>query len=127
MDSKSVASITILILSLNIFFFTTLSSAQAPTVSPSPPPVCPNFRRCASLFSELEFGEVPRPKYCCQFLADLTDADAIACLSRLVEVDGYTIPLEEILRVCGRNIPNLAPPPSTPSPTPTVPPTPPLM
>ncbi|KAK2448051.1 Bifunctional inhibitor/lipid-transfer protein/seed storage 2S albumin superfamily protein [Trifolium repens] len=112
MGSKSVASITILILSLNIFFFTTLSSAQAPTVSPSPPPICPNLRVCANLLNDLANVEVgsPQSEPCCSLIAGLADADADVCLRALVKAAGINIniPVTEILRVCERNIaPNL--------------------
>ncbi|PNX95741.1 proline-rich protein [Trifolium pratense] len=125
MGSNSAASITILILSLSIFFFTTLSSAQAPTVSPSSPPspplppppppqICPNLRICASLlndFARVVVGS-PQSEPCCSLIAGLADVDAVVCLCAAVRANvggiNINIPVKEILRVCERNAPNLA-------------------
>ncbi|XP_058726640.1 pEARLI1-like lipid transfer protein 3 [Vicia villosa] len=111
MNSKDVATITFLVLSLNIFFLTTLSSAQAPTVSPLLN--CPNdLHVCAALLQDLVtiVAGSPQSKPCCSLIADLVDLDAALCLCTSIKANvlgiNLDIPLKVVLDVCGRTTPN---------------------
>ncbi|CAK8531261.1 unnamed protein product [Lathyrus sativus] len=111
MNSKSVATITFLALSFNIFFLTAVSSAQAPTVSP--PLNCPSdLHVCVTLLQDLVSVVVgpPQSKPCCSLLANLVDLDAALCLCISIKANvlgiNLNIPLKVVLDVCGRSTPN---------------------
>ncbi|KAL5097552.1 hypothetical protein RYX36_001879 [Vicia faba] len=111
MNSKAVATITFLVLFLNIFFLTTVSSTQAPTVSP--PLNCPNdLHVCAALLQVLVNIEVGplQSKPCCSLIADLVNLDAALCLCTSIKANvlgtNLNIPLKVVLDVCGRSTPN---------------------
>ncbi|KAK2394380.1 Bifunctional inhibitor/lipid-transfer protein/seed storage 2S albumin superfamily protein [Trifolium repens] len=107
MGSKSNASITILILSLSIFFFTTLTSAQVP-----PSTTCPDLNVCASALNNLANVRIPSPQTqaCCSLIAGLTDANAAVCLCPLApNVLGINLNLlvQALLTACGRDTSNI--------------------
>lgn len=111
MNSKGVATITFLVLFLNIFFLTTVSSAQAPTMSP--PLTCPSdLHVCATLLQNLVSVVVgpPQSKPCCSLVANLVDLDAAMCLCISIKANvlgiNLNIPLKAVLDVCGRSTPN---------------------
>ncbi|KAK2394358.1 hypothetical protein QL285_056203 [Trifolium repens] len=105
MGSKSVASITILILSLNIFFFTTLTSAQVP-----PSTSCPDLSVCANVLETVGVG-LPQAEPCCAVLGEVAEAEAAVCLCELAaNVLGTNIintPVQALLKRCGRDTSNI--------------------
>ncbi|CAI8590504.1 unnamed protein product [Vicia faba] len=113
MNSKAVATITFLVLFLNIFFLTTVSSSQEPTVLPTPPLNCPNdLHLCAALLQDLVNIEVglSQSKPCCSLIADLVNLDAALCLCTSIKANvlgtNLNIPLKVVFDVCGRSTPN---------------------
>ncbi|MCI00096.1 proline-rich protein DC2.15, partial [Trifolium medium] len=101
MGSKGIASIIILILS--IIFFTTPSSAQAPTASP-PTPTCPPLQACVGLLPVLgNIGVgVPQSQPCCSIISGLVDADALVCVCAVVKANvvgiDINVPVKELLK-----------------------------
>ncbi|XP_058742362.1 lipid transfer protein EARLI 1-like [Vicia villosa] len=119
MSSKSVASITIdliiVVFALCIFFFTTPSFAQAPTVSPpSPPPKCPPLQACVALLPFLgKIGVgIQQAQPCCSIIGGLVEADAVACVCEVVKANvvgiNINIPVKEVLKVCEQNVPSFS-------------------
>ncbi|KAK2448036.1 hypothetical protein QL285_007341 [Trifolium repens] len=105
MGSKSVTSIiTILILSLNIIFFTTLTSAQGPN--------CPDLSACANVLETVGVG-LPQAEPCCAVLGEVAEVEAAVCLCQLAAnvlgTNGVNIntPVQALLTRCGRDTSNI--------------------
>jgi hypothetical protein len=99
MGSKSVTSITILILSLNIFFvFTTLTSAD---------PDCPDLSSCDNVLDCPDSS--PQAEPCCSVIDEyeLTEAKAAFCLCDDVLGASDNPRVQAILKRCGRDTSNI--------------------
>ncbi|EOY24385.1 hypothetical protein SCA6_005139 [Theobroma cacao] len=128
MASKTIAS-TALLLSLNILFFTLVSSTYVPCpptpkspepphkTPPSPKPAsCPKdtlkLGVCADLLN-LMHAVVGNPAKtpCCSLLAGLADAEATVCLCTTIKASvlganlNIPVSLSLLLNYCGKNIP----------------------
>ncbi|KAK2394377.1 hypothetical protein QL285_056216 [Trifolium repens] len=97
MGSKSVTSITILILSLNIFFvFTTLTSAD---------PDCPDLSSCANVLDCSDSS--PQAEPCCSVIGELGEAKAAFCLCDDVLGASDNPRVQAILKRCGLDTSNI--------------------
>ncbi|OAY63291.1 14 kDa proline-rich protein DC2.15-like [Ananas comosus] len=130
MASKSFATLALL-LTLNLLFFTLVSSSYVPcppppkpkpkpTPKPTPTPSwgsCPvdtlKFGVCANLLNgliNLELGKPPK-KPCCSLLEGLADVEAAVCLCTALKANilgtnlNVPIQLSLLLNYCGRNVP----------------------
>ncbi|XP_052210284.1 14 kDa proline-rich protein DC2.15-like [Diospyros lotus] len=117
MASKSLAS-TALLLSLNLLFFTLVSSQRAPpptTPTPSPAGGCPQLRVCVKLLDDLATVLIggPTNNQCCSLFpgAEL-DLQASVCLCAAIRVHALEVlhisvdaALGKILNYCGKTTP----------------------
>ncbi|XP_052210256.1 14 kDa proline-rich protein DC2.15-like [Diospyros lotus] len=95
MASKSLAS-TALLLSLNLLFFTLVSSQPAPpptTPAPSPAGGCPQLGVCVKLLDELVgiFVGKPPNNQCCSLIPGVLDLQAAVCLCAAIRVHALEI------------------------------------
>ncbi|XP_020209522.1 hydrophobic seed protein [Cajanus cajan] len=106
MGSKSVASI--ILLSLNLFFFSMVSSQTA--APPAQGEECPELGLCLNILGGNIIGS---PSDCCPLLDGLADIDAVVCIcdqlrSRILGLPiNLDINLIAIFNACGRNTTNL--------------------
>ncbi|XP_052210198.1 14 kDa proline-rich protein DC2.15-like [Diospyros lotus] len=117
MASKSLAS-TALLLSLNLLFFTLVSSQRVPpptTPAPSPAGGCPQLGVCVNLLDSLVRIVIGKPpnNQCCSLIPGVLDVQAAVCLCAAIKVDALEIlhidldvALGLILNHCGRTPPS---------------------
>ncbi|KAK7332447.1 hypothetical protein VNO80_29199 [Phaseolus coccineus] len=103
MGSKRIASVT-LFLSLNLFFFSMVSSNA---LVPAPPPECPELGLCLDV---LHLGNRLRPENeCCSTLGGLVQVNATLCICDIVRTQILGIPIDinlfvkQILDFCRQN------------------------
>jgi len=112
MASKSIACIVLL--SLNLLFFTMVSPntiAPSPAIQPPPPPrECPELGLCLDI---LGLGQGSPSKDCCPILRGLIEVGAIVCIcDKLrsatlgINID-VNLALVLMLKFCGHNETNL--------------------
>ncbi|XP_038996670.1 putative lipid-binding protein AIR1B [Hibiscus syriacus] len=102
MGSKVSAS-TLFLVSLNLAFFSLVSSQTSPT--------CPqDLGVCQSALTSAFFGARPNPgSECCKRFHGLSDADAADCMCRILRANSDRIPVSHntvknmFMRYCGRN------------------------
>lgn len=133
MASKALAS-SALLLSLNLLFFTMVSSTYVPNCPPSPPsnghnnhhapatnpkPSCPRdtikLGVCANLLNQdlvhLVIGQPPKTP-CCTLIEGLADLEAAVCLCTAIKANvlglnlNIPISLSLLLNYCGKNVPS---------------------
>ncbi|KAK6920302.1 Hydrophobic seed protein domain [Dillenia turbinata] len=128
MTSKAFAT-SALLLSLNLLFFTVVSSthvvpcpANAPKFQPKqyPPviPTCPTdtlkLGVCANLLNDLVHLVVGTPPKtpCCSLLGGLADLEAAVCLCTAIKANilginlNVPVALSLLLNYCGKNVPH---------------------
>ncbi|ESW19596.1 hypothetical protein PHAVU_006G138600 [Phaseolus vulgaris] len=103
MGSKSIASVT-LFLSLNLFFFSMVSSNA---LVPAPPPECPELGLCLDV---LNLGNTLSPgNNCCSILGGLVQVNATVCICDKARTQILGIPLNinlvvsQIIDLCRQN------------------------
>ncbi|KAL4602510.1 hypothetical protein ACB092_10G058000 [Castanea dentata] len=132
MTSKALAS-TALLLSLNLLFFTMVSSTNCPCTSPpskghkqqphpkNPPstkPTCPKdalkLGVCANLLNDLIHLVVGTPPKtpCCSLIGGLVDLEAAVCLCTAIKANvlginlNVPLSLSLLLNYCGKKVPS---------------------
>ncbi|XP_037492285.1 14 kDa proline-rich protein DC2.15 isoform X3 [Jatropha curcas] len=130
MASRTAASIALL-LSLNLLFFTLVTSCSCPPDTPSPKPTpkpnnptpspsqgaCPRdtlkLGVCVDLLKDLlsvTIGTPPKTP-CCSLLGDLVDLEAAVCLCTTIKASllginlNLPIDLSLLLNYCGKKVP----------------------
>ncbi|XP_065858879.1 14 kDa proline-rich protein DC2.15-like [Euphorbia lathyris] len=99
MATKSVASIAIL-LTLNLLFFTMVSSAKCPTDALK-------FKVCANVLGLIQ---IPPNEKCCSLISGLIAADAALCLCTAIKANvlgiNVNVPLDLslLLNQCNKNV-----------------------
>ncbi|XVF51710.1 hypothetical protein PTKIN_Ptkin04bG0206300 [Pterospermum kingtungense] len=132
MASKNVVSIALL-LSLNLLFFTLVSSNYVPTVPCTPIPKSPKsdhdkstpahkkplscpedtlkLRVCANLLNIVRVRVGAPPEPCCSLIAGLADLEAAICLCTAIRANvlginlNVPLSLSAVLNNCGRKVP----------------------
>ncbi|XP_012087174.1 14 kDa proline-rich protein DC2.15-like [Jatropha curcas] len=123
MASRTIAS-TALLLSLNLLFFTLVSSTNCPPTpsSPSPKPKgnkgsCPKdtvkLGVCVDLLKDLLSVTVGTPPKtpCCSLISDLVDLEAAVCLCTTIKANvlglklNLPVNLSLLLNYCGKKVP----------------------
>ncbi|CAJ1962722.1 unnamed protein product [Sphenostylis stenocarpa] len=109
MGSKSVACVSFL-LSLNLLFFSMVSSIAPAPLTPSPPPrECPEVGICIDVLNGLGGRLFGSKKRLLPLLGGLIEADAILCICDVLKSRILGIPilvqlvLQQILTMCGNN------------------------
>lgn len=127
MASKNVVSAALLV-SLNLVFFTLVTSNYVPACSPPPPPKSPKPHHhktvpatcpkdtlklgvCADLLNIVHVVVGAPPKPCCTLIAGLADLEAAICLCTAIKANvlgiNLNIPLSlsAVLNNCGKKVP----------------------
>ncbi|XP_008786988.1 14 kDa proline-rich protein DC2.15-like [Phoenix dactylifera] len=130
MASKAFSSTALLLISLNLLFFSLASSHYVPcppppykpkpSPKPSPTPAYPSCPRdalelgvCANVLQgliNLQLGNPPK-KPCCSLLEDLVDLEAAVCLCTAIKANilginlNVPVDLSLLLNYCGKKVP----------------------
>ncbi|GFZ01179.1 bifunctional inhibitor/lipid-transfer protein/seed storage 2S albumin superfamily protein [Actinidia rufa] len=122
MASKALLASTAL-LSLNLLFFTLVSSTYVPCPPPPPkshkhPATCPKdtlkLGVCADLLNDLVHLVVGTPPKspCCSLIEGLADVEAVACLCTAIKANvlginlNVPLSLSLLLNYCGKKVPS---------------------
>ncbi|KAM7525593.1 hypothetical protein LguiA_015495 [Lonicera macranthoides] len=125
MASKAIAS-TAILLSLNLLFFTLVTSTHTPC--PPPPPTTPSHHHkkatcpkdtlklgvCANLLGDLVHLVVGTPPKtpCCSLIEGLVDLEAAVCLCTAIKANvlginlNVPVSLSLLLNYCGKKVPS---------------------
>ncbi|KAK4848933.1 hypothetical protein QYF36_018948 [Acer negundo] len=91
--SRALASAA-LVVSLNLVFFTLVTSASAPVPNSPPPPNCPKLDVCLNVLDLLSLTTGGRPpSSCCTIIQGLAGLDAAVCLCTALRVTAVGINL----------------------------------
>ncbi|XVE57687.1 hypothetical protein DITRI_Ditri04bG0109700 [Diplodiscus trichospermus] len=128
MDAKRSSS-TILLLAINLLFFTLVSGCNTcvqarPNPNPRPTPASPTKKSCprdalklgvcAKLLNGTIGGEVGSPPdtHCCSVLSGLVDLEAAVCLCTAIKANvlginiNIPISLSLLINTCGKQLPS---------------------
>ncbi|XWS61964.1 hypothetical protein CRYUN_Cryun07bG0169900 [Craigia yunnanensis] len=128
MDAKR-SPLTILLLAINLFFFTLVSECSTcvqprPNPNPRPTPLSPTkkscprdalkFGVCAKLLNGTIGGEIGNPPDapCCSVLSGLVDLEAAVCLCTAIKANvlginiDIPISLSLLINTCGKKLPS---------------------
>ncbi|TYG43560.1 hypothetical protein ES288_D11G027400v1 [Gossypium darwinii] len=114
MASNTVASAALL-LTLNLLFFTLVSSTYSPPSAPKQPATCPKdtlkLGVCADLLGSVRVVVGPSRTQCCSLISGLADLDAAVCLCTAIKANvlgvnlNVPVSLSLLLNSCEKQMP----------------------